>query len=85
MQADGKRQLAGIFGTGNRGDANDLYLFNDKRKIGKATKPPLNMPGGKWTGVAISVKGNAGDASIFVDVEIEEAVAAPSVLRTWED
>ena len=68
LQADGKRDLAGIFGAGNPGDAGDLYPSRNKRVIGQATKPPLNLPNGKWCGITLSVKGRPGDATMAVDV-----------------
>lgn len=68
IQADGKRDLAGIFGAGNPGDAGDLYPHHNQRTLGKSTKPALNLPDGKWSGVTIQVKGQAGDASMVVDV-----------------
>jgi len=71
LQADGKRDLAGIFGSGNSGDAGDLYPSAKNTAIGKTTKPPLDLPGGKWTGITIRVKGRPGDASMRIDVDIE--------------
>lgn len=71
IQADGQRDLGKIFGQGNRGDSNDLYPFNSNSSIGKTTKPPLNMPDGKWTGITINVKGTPGDAEILVSVTME--------------
>jgi immune inhibitor A len=70
LQADNKRHLAGIFGTGNRGDADDLFPFGTSKKVGKATEPPLNMPGKVWSGVTLTFKGNAGDPTMSVNVEI---------------
>jgi immune inhibitor A len=71
IQADNKRDLAKIFGLGNRGDADDLYPFNGNKKIGRTSKPPLNLPNGKWTGIQITVKGNPGDREMAVDVEMD--------------
>jgi immune inhibitor A len=70
LQADGKRQLAAIFGSGNTGDSGDLYPSLKNTTLGKATKPPLNLPSGKWTGVTIKVKGTPGAKTIGIDVEI---------------
>jgi M6 family metalloprotease domain len=71
MQADGKRQLAGIFNSGNRGDADDLYPSDGHDFIGRETKPPLNLPDGTWTGIGIRVRGTPGTAAMTVDVTIE--------------
>jgi immune inhibitor A len=70
MQADGKRQLAGIFGSGNRGDSGDLYPNDGNKVIGKETNPPLNLPDATWTGITLTVNGNPGDATMSVDVAI---------------
>lgn len=70
LQADGKRDLAGIFKTGNPGDAGDLYPHGNKRILGKGTKPPTNFTDGKWSGVTLRVRGRAGDASLTVDVTV---------------
>ncbi|WP_238180301.1 M6 family metalloprotease domain-containing protein [Methylobacterium haplocladii] len=71
LQADGLRELALTFGNGNRGDADDLY--NNNGQIGQRTKPPLNMPNGKWSGISIKVNGNAGDEAMSIDVSIATA------------
>ncbi|HPV76804.1 MAG TPA: hypothetical protein PLX31_17990, partial [Gemmatimonadaceae bacterium] len=70
IQADGKRDLAGLFDVGNSGDSGDLFPFGARRSIGKATRPALNLPGGKWSGVTITVKGRPGDPTMGVDVTI---------------
>lgn len=70
VQADGKRDLAGLFDVGNSGDSGDLYPFGTRRTIGKGTRPALNLPGNKWSGVTIKVKGRPGDPTMSVDVTI---------------
>jgi immune inhibitor A len=71
IQADGKRDLAGIFGAGNPGDTGDLYPHNTKRVIGKTTEPASNLSDGTWSGVTLRVKGNAGDTTMTLDVTME--------------
>lgn len=79
IQADNRRDLAKIFGQGNRGDGDDLYpsIINGKenRSIGEKTKPPLKL-NGKWTGITINVKGNPGDPEMMIDVTITPEVVA---------
>jgi immune inhibitor A len=69
MQADGKRHLAGVFNSGNRGDTADLYPHGNKRTLSKTSKPALKFPGGAPTGVKIVVKGKAGVTDqLLIDV-----------------
>lgn len=70
LQADGQRDLAKIFGLGNRGDENDLFPLNTKRTLGKATKPATNLPNGQWSGVTLRVKGQGGADQMKLDVKI---------------
>jgi len=71
MQADGNRDLAKIFGQGNRGDSNDLYPSLGNDKLDRASKPVLNMPRSKWSGVSIKVFGTPGDPEMSMDVTFD--------------
>ena len=68
VQADGKRDLAAMYGMGNPGDSGDLYPWRNKRTLGQVTRPPLKLPDGLWPGVTIKVKGRPGEDTMTVDV-----------------
>lgn len=80
LQADGRRDLAKIFGQGNRGDSTDLYPSvvggATVDTVGQKTNPPLNIPppptssASKWTGITIKVKGKPGDPQMSIDVTV---------------
>lgn len=75
IQADNRRDLAKIFGQGNRGDADDLYPHNGggnvNTTVGQETRPPLNISGTQvWTGIKIEVNGSPGASQMSIDVEI---------------
>ncbi|MDP2375981.1 M6 family metalloprotease domain-containing protein [Reyranella sp.] len=70
MQADGEHDLSKILNQGNRGDSDDLYDGVTSIDLGKATNPPLLLPGGKDSGVEIRVRGKAGDSSMTIDITI---------------
>jgi immune inhibitor A len=70
LQADGRRDLAKVLERGNSGDSTDLFPLDNKRTIGKTTKPPLDLPDGVWSGVTITVKGQPGAPTMSIDVKI---------------
>jgi immune inhibitor A len=71
LQADGRDDLAKMFSQGNRGDSDDLYPLGNKRTVGRSTRPPLNLPDGRFSGVTITTRGTAGADQMSIDVTID--------------
>jgi len=72
LQADGRRDLAAVFGRGNRGDEGDLYPSGGRDTIGADTDPPLNLPGtATWSGITLKVSGTPGADVMTVDVQLD--------------
>lgn len=86
IQADNRRDMARVFGQGNRGDADDLYPSTIQNKevfeAGEETEPSLSYPDKDdpskriWSGVTITVKGKPGDLEMTIDVKIDAKRAA---------
>ncbi len=70
LQADGRQDLAKVFGRGNRGDDTDLLPLGDRTTIGESTVPALDLPDGSWTGITIEVHGTPGDPTMSIDVTL---------------
>lgn len=81
IQVDNRRDMAKVFGQGNRGDADDLYpsTINNEEvfEAGETSKPALSYRDKKppyqaiWSGVTITVKGRPGDLEMTMDVKID--------------
>lgn len=82
IQADNRRDLAKIFGQGNRGDADDLFpstiAGNEIRNLGKTSKPAL-MLNNQWTGISINVKGQPGGPQMTIDITVSAQVNAANM------
>jgi immune inhibitor A len=70
LQADGRRDLAKVFGQGNRGDSDDLYPPDGHSVISQRSQPALDLPDGTWSGVTLEVSGTPGGDRMTVAVTI---------------
>jgi immune inhibitor A len=73
IQADNRRDLATVFGQGNRGDADDLYPFTSQDEVATDvlddnSQPRIFQDDTKNSGITIKVRGKPGDATMFIDV-----------------
>lgn len=78
VQADGNRDLAKSGHFGNTGDEHDLFPYKkangqSKRILGKTTSPRIELPGGKWSGITLSVAGEPSDDQLTLRIELDDS------------